>query len=175
MEISTFGAHDRMYAAELLVEAFPHINGWPTVALALEEVDDALASGACLAARDADRLLGWIAATPRYRNRVWELHPLVVRSDARGQGVGLALVDALAREVTARGGLTLWVGTDDDLGETNLARVELYPAPLDHLRAIETPTSHPLGFYLRAGFALAGVIPDANGRGLPAILLARQL
>jgi aminoglycoside 6'-N-acetyltransferase I len=175
MEIATLVTDDRLHAAELLVEAFPHANGWPTIALALAEVDDSLAKGACLATRDGDRLLGWIAATPLYRDRVWELHPLVVRSDARGRGLGRALVDALAHEVAARGGLTLWVGTDDDLGETSLANVELYPAPLEQLRAIDAPTSHPLGFYQRAGFAVAGVIPDANGRGLPAILLARRL
>jgi hypothetical protein len=37
------------------------------------------------------------------------------------------------------------------------------------------PTSHPLGFYLKIGFVSSGVVPDANGRGLPGILLARRL
>ncbi|HEY3804964.1 MAG TPA: GNAT family N-acetyltransferase [Kofleriaceae bacterium] len=175
MEISPLRTDDRLQAAELVAEAFPHPNGWPTIELALEEVDESLAHRACLAARDGDQLLGWVAATGLYRGRVWELHPLVVRDRARGGGIGSALVDALARDVAARGGLTLWVGTDDDRGETNLAHVELYPAPLDHVRRIEAPASHPLGFYVRAGFALSGIIPDANGSGLPAILLARRL
>ena len=167
----------RSQAAELLVEAFPHENGWPTLALALEEVDEALAPGRCCrAALDEDgRLLGWIGAMPGYRGRVWELHPLVVRANARGHGIGRELTRDLEGALAAKGALTLWVGTDDDRGETSLAGVEVYPAPLEHLRALCAPTSHPLGFYLRLGFVLSGVVPDANGRGLPGILLARRL
>ena len=175
MEISPLRADARTRAAELLVEAFPHDNGWPTLEQALEEVDESLATRTCLAAFDRDLLLGWVAATPLYRGRVWELHPLVVRTAQRTQGIGRALVDALAADITARGGLTLWVGTDDDRGETSLANTDLYPAPLDRTCDVRAPASHPLGFYLRLGFAHAGVIPDANGRGLPAILLARRL
>jgi aminoglycoside 6'-N-acetyltransferase I len=69
----------------------------------------------------------------------------------------------------------LWVGTDDDLGETSLAGVDVYPDPLDHLRALRAPARHPLGFYQRMGFALCGILPDANGFGLPNFMLARRL
>jgi aminoglycoside 6'-N-acetyltransferase I len=180
MQIVPFPTNDdvlRRSAAELLVEAFPHENGWPTIELADEEVREALASDRrCRAALDDDgQLLGWIAAIPNYRGRVWELHPLVVRATAHRRGIGRALVQDLERTVSTEGALTLWVGTDDDLGETNLAGVDLYPAPLDHLRALRAPDRHPLGFYLHIGFALAGIVPDANGRGLPGVLLARRL
>ncbi|MGE5184333.1 MAG: N-acetyltransferase, partial [Acidobacteriota bacterium] len=88
MQIAAFPAADqglRRQAAELLVEAFPHDNGWPTFELAREEVGEALApERRCLAAVDGDQLLGWIAAIPEYRGRVWELHPLVVRAGAGG-------------------------------------------------------------------------------------------
>ena len=106
----------RSQAAELLVEAFPHENGWPTLALALEEVDEALAPGRCCRAAidDDGQLLGWIAAMPGYRGRVWELHPLVVRANARGNGIGRELTRDLEGALAAKGALTLWVGTDDD-------------------------------------------------------------
>ncbi len=165
-------------AAELLVAAFPHDNGWPTLPDAIEEVSEALAPDRrCRAAIDHDgQLLGWIGSMPGgYRGRVWELHPLVVRADVRGRGIGRALTRDLERTLAAEGALTLWVGPDDDHGETSLAGVDLYAAPLDHLRALRAPPSHPVGFYLRIGYALCGVIPDANGRGLPGILLARRL
>jgi GNAT superfamily N-acetyltransferase len=166
----------RRQAAELLVEAFPHENGWPTLELALEEIDEALApERRCLAALDGDQLLGWIAGIPNYRERVWELHPLVVRGDARGRGIGRALTRELERVAAAGGGLTMWVGPDDDLGVTSLAGVDVYPAPLDRLRELVFPGSHAIGFYLRVGYTLCGVVPDANGRGLHGILLARRI
>ena len=107
--------HARRQAAELLVEAFPHDNGWPTLELALEEVDEALApERRCLAALDGDQLLGWIAAVPDYRDRVWELHPLVVRADARKRGVGLTIegrtVDCYIRMRLSQAAHALWRG-----------------------------------------------------------------
>jgi aminoglycoside 6'-N-acetyltransferase I len=167
----------RVQAAELLVEAFPHDNGWPTRDLALEEVGEALAADRrCRAAIDDNgQLLGWIGSLPQYRGRVWELHPLVVRADVRRRGIGRELTRDLERTVFAEGGLTMWVGTDDDHRETNLADVDLYPAPLDRLRALSAPATHPVGFYLNIGYSLCGIVPDANGRGMPGILLARRL
>ena len=167
----------RRQAAELLVEAFPHANGWPTIEDATEEVTDLVTpERRCRAAiDDDDHLVGWICATPGYRGRVWELHPLVVRASARGQGIGRELVRDLERLLTAEGALTLWVGTDDEHGETSLAHVNLYPDPLSYVREVRFAPSHPLGFYLHCGFALSGVVPDANGRGLPGILLSKRI
>ena len=34
---------------------------------------------------------------------------------------------------------------------------------------------HPYEFYLRLGFRIAGVLPDANGRGKPDIFLAKRV
>jgi hypothetical protein len=59
--------------------------------------------------------------------------------------------------------------------EAASAPTRALPQPLDHLRALAAPASHPVGFYRRVGFAVSGIVPDANGRGLPGILLARRL
>lgn len=180
MRIVAFSRSDELVchqAAELLVEAFPHHNGWPTLDAAIGEVTEAVVSERrCRAALDAEgNVLGWIGATPGYRGRVWELHPLVVRASARGQGVGRELVRDLERTLTAEGALTLWLGTDDDHGETTLAHLDLYPDPLARLAYLHAPSQHPVGFYLRVGFVVTGVVPDANGRGLPGILMAKRL
>ena len=34
---------------------------------------------------------------------------------------------------------------------------------------------HPAGFYLRMGFEIVGLIPDANGPGKPDILMAKRV
>jgi aminoglycoside 6'-N-acetyltransferase I len=178
-QITLFPADDaslRRQAAELLVEAFPYNNGWSTLAGAIEEVDESiLPTHRTIAALDGNQLAGWVGARPSYRGRVWELHPLVVRAGLRGRGIGRALVDELDRTVAAAGGLTMIVGVDDDVGVTSLGGVDLYPAPLDHLRALTAPPEHPLGFYLRMGFVMSGVIPDANGFGLPDFTVSRRI
>ena len=161
-------------AAALLVEAFPH---WlPTRELAQDEVMHALAADRiCLAIRAEEEILGWVGAIPGY-SHAWELHPLVVRADVRRTGVGRALVTALEERVRAAGALTLYLGTDDDgaVPGTSAGGVELFPDVLSHavdLRVFD----HPAGFYRRLGFEVAGLIPDANGRGKPDILMAKRL
>lgn len=68
-------------AATLLVDAFPH---WlPTMVEALDEVQQALGTDRiCLVARADDQILGLIGAISQY-SHAWELHPLVVKDDAR--------------------------------------------------------------------------------------------
>ena len=84
-------------AAALLVTAFPHWTA--TLDAARAEVAELLAPGhICLTARIGNAVLGWIGAIPSY-SHAWELHPLVVRDDARGRGIGRALVTALEERV----------------------------------------------------------------------------
>jgi aminoglycoside 6'-N-acetyltransferase I len=161
-------------AAALLVEAFPH---WlPTMELARDEVTQALgADRICLVARAENEILGWIGGIPEY-SHAWELHPLVVRANARHQGVGRALVAALEERVRASGALTLYLGTDDDgpAPGTSAGGVELFPDVLSHAANLDV-IDHPAGFYRRMGFEIVGLIPDANGPGKPDILMAKQL
>jgi aminoglycoside 6'-N-acetyltransferase I len=43
------------------------------------------------------------------------------------------------------------------------------------MRDIKNLRDHPFEFYLRVGFQIAGVLPDANGRGKPDIFLAKRV
>jgi aminoglycoside 6'-N-acetyltransferase I len=168
-------------AAEILVKAFRENwpDAWPDLASAEREVADCLAPdrAACRGAFDESTgaLLGWIGATPIYDGRVWEIHPLAVDPDFQRQGVGTALVRDLERLAAKAGVLTLWLGSDDENAMTSLAGADLYPDPLAHLAALRDRKGHPFAFYRKLGFALAGVLPDANGLGKPDIFMAKRV
>ena len=119
--------------------------------------------------------IGLIGGLPEYHGHVFELHPLVVAVGARGQGVGRALVADLEREAAQRGASTLWLGSDDHNGRTSIGHGDLYPDVLEKLAAIRNLRSHPYEFYLRLGFEVVGVLPDANGPGKPDIFMAKRL
>src|SRR5687768_12339829 len=129
----------------------------------------------CLVARADDQILGWIGAIPEY-SHAWELHPLVVREDVRGRGVGQALVAALEERVRVAGALTLYLGTDDDgpVPGTSAGGLDLFPDVLSRAASLRV-IDHPAGFYLRMGFEVVGLIPDANGLGKPDILMAKRV
>jgi aminoglycoside 6'-N-acetyltransferase I len=152
-------------------------TAWPDIDSALEEVHKSLAEDRIsrIMVNQHRQVLGWIGAIPEYSGHSWELHPLVVSPAHQRQGLGRRLVADLERQVHQRGGITLYLGSDDETGLTSLANVDLYPNPLDHLAAIQNLKGHPFGFYQKVGFSLVGVIPDANGWGKPDIFLAKRV
>lgn len=166
----------RERCAELLVEEFRDIapDAWPAIGKARDTVAECLADGPVRVARLDGTVAGWIGGHHEYA-RVWELHPLVVARAVHKRGVGRALVTDLEQIVAARGGMTLVLGSDDEVGLTSLAGVELYPDPLAHLARLENRSGHAFGFYLKCGFAVTGVIPDANGFGQPDIHMAKRV
>ncbi|HNS01050.1 MAG TPA: GNAT family N-acetyltransferase [Anaerolineae bacterium] len=182
MIIIPFPAHDPnaiQQAAALLTTAFAQHwpKAWPDLDAALEELHDCLEPDKlCLAAVDEHgRVLGWIGAQPAYGLTGWELHPLAVDPARQGEGIGRALVASLEEAVRARGGVTLFLGSDDEDGMTSLAGVDLYPEVTRHLQSIRNLKRHPYEFYQKQGYTVVGVIPDANGIGKPDIWLAKRL
>lgn len=105
-------------AAQILTDSFP--NGWPTLQDVLDEIEKLMVPGNTLLAAMEDDIVigcGGILA-PTYEGNVFELHPLTVRSDKRNHGVGRAIVTALEDEARRHGGLTIYLGADDQNGET---------------------------------------------------------
>jgi len=123
----------------------------------------------------AGNVVGWIGGIPEYDGHVWELHPLVVKPDQQMQGIGRMLVRDFEQEVKRRGGLTLMLGTDDEDSVTSLANADLYRDTWDQIAEIENLKGHPYEFYQKVGFTIVGVVPDANGRGKPDILMAKRV
>ncbi|HEY5947928.1 MAG TPA: GNAT family N-acetyltransferase [Kofleriaceae bacterium] len=174
LDASDLDARER--CAQLLVEVFRDLapDAWPTLAGARETVDECVQLGPVRLARADDEIVGWIGGRPAFC-RVWELHPLVVHASHQRRGIGRALVSDLERIVAARGAMTLILGSDDEVGLTSLAGIDLYPDPLAHLARLEDRGGHPFGFYLKCGFAITGVVPDANGFGQPDIQMAKRV
>jgi aminoglycoside 6'-N-acetyltransferase I len=165
-------------AAMLLRDAFrQRTEDWQDLDSTREEVLASLAPEKIsrVLVDDAGAVLGWIGGLPTYGGRVWELHPIVVAASHRRQGIGRALVQDLERLVARRGALTLVAGSDDENHETSLSGIDLYLDIPGSIRDIKNLRGHPYEFYLRLGFRVTGVVPDANGRGKPDILLAKRI
>lgn len=174
-----FKAHKQVIqqVADLLLANFATPDGWPTIESALLEVEESLAPERIsrVALDDQGNVLGWIGGMQDYDGNVWELHPLVVSSRYRGQGIGRALVADLERIVASLGGLTVMLGCDDlDCG-TSLGAVDLYPDLFARIQNIKNLKRHPYEFYQKIGYCIVGVVPDANGPGKPDILMAKRL
>ena len=166
-------------AASIMVEAFRHVapHAWPTVESASEEVGETLQEGRIsrVALDGSGAVIGFIGGEPGYEGRVWEIHPLAVRPDQQGRGIGRALVTDFEELVRERGGVTLWVGTDDTESMTTLSGVDLYPNVWGHIARIRNLRRHPYEFYRKMGFVITGVVPDANGPGKPDINMAKRV
>jgi aminoglycoside 6'-N-acetyltransferase I len=165
--------------AAILVAAFREHwpDAWPDMQSALEEVRESFGEDRIsrVALDDNGKVTGWIGGISEYDGLVWELHPLVVDPARQGEGIGRALVADFEEQVRQRGGITVMLGSDDDGGMTTLSGVDLYPDPWQHIAGIKNLNRHPYEFYLKQGYSIVGVVPDANGPGKPDILMAKRV
>lgn len=167
----------RLEAARILIAAFAHVpSAWKTTNEARAQVETFITDPerrAWLACEDA-RVLGWVGRIAAY-SHAWELHPLAVDPPEQGRGVGSALVAVLERAAAEAGILTVSLGSDDDYGGTSLFGRDLGADPLRALAQLAPASGHPFTFYRQLGYAVCGVIPDANGPGRHDILMAKHI
>jgi len=93
----------------------------------------------------------------------------------RGRGIGKRLVNALEDEIARRGGITVYLGSDDEFGTTSLYGVDLYDGTFEKIENIRNVNGHPYTFYEKLGYKIVGVLPDANGIGKPDIWMAKRI
>ena len=181
MRIVTFDGKDeglKHQMAQLLVDAFREHwdDAWETFEDGLKEVEEMCeAERICLVAVDGERLLGMIGGISGYDGNVWELHPLAVQPGLHGKGIGRVLVNEFEEQVRQRGGLTITLGSDDQDEMTSLSNVDLYENLWDQVKNIQNIKRHPFEFYQKMGYAIIGVMPDANGRGKPDIYMGKRV
>ncbi len=111
---------------------------------------------------DKSTVLGWTGGIKAYGGNVWELPPLVVHQDHRRKGIGRALVADLEALIRERGGLALWLSTDDEDRMTSLGGKGLFQDTLKHLAEIRNLRNHPYEFYQKVGFTIVGVVPGSR-------------
>ena len=166
-------------AAQLLMDAFREHwpDAWPTLDEATKEVHEMLeAERICRIAIDEQgNLLGIIGGIPGYDGHVWELNPLAVQPSMQEKGIGRTLVEDFAELVRQRGGLTITLGSDDEDNMTSLSNVDLYENLWDKIKNIRNLKGHPFEFYQKLGYVITGVVPDANGRGKPDIIMSKKI
>lgn len=173
--------HDLLVSqtAQLLVDAFCEHwpEAWSTLEEGLQEVHEMLkAERICRAALDDNgNLLGIVGGIPQYDGHVWELHPLAVRPDMQGKGIGKALMEDFEEQVRQRGGLTITLGSDDEDNMTSLSGIDLYDNLWEKIRNIHNFKRHPFEFYQKMGYVITGVVPDANGAGKPDIIMSKKI
>lgn len=144
----------------------------------LTEIQACLAAD-CLAfiAMENRYVAGFAGAIPQYGVTGWELRSLLVDGPCRCKGLGDELLQQTEKAVRERGGVTMYLGINDRNFSTSLGNCDLYVDTFEKIKNIQTlvPEQHPYEFYLRHGYTITGVIPDANGVGKPNILLAKRL
>jgi len=177
VDLAQLDAAGRAEAARILRDALSHMpsafNGPNEAEAEVERMmidEDRLG----FAAFEGDALAGWMGGLRTYEHG-WELHPLVVDPARQRRGIGALLVETLEAAARLEGALTLYLGTDDDYGGTNLFGRDLFPGVLEKARTLEPVTDHAFGFYLRLGYEVVGVMPDVNGPGRPDILMAKRI
>lgn len=164
--------------AALLVEAFASIPDFvKTEKAALAEISTSFGTGRLsrVALDTEGNALGWVGGNSQYGGLVYELHPLAVKRKVQRQGIGRALVGDFEIQAREKGAMTVMLGTDDETGGTNLFGVDVYPDVCSHISSIQNVAYHPFEFYLKCGYVIVGLVPDANGFGKPDILMAKRI
>jgi len=165
-------------ASQIAFEASQRISKiWlPTVEAAIEEVHESLErDGISQVLVNGSRVVAWVGAFRQFSGRVVEVHPLIVARAEQGNGLGRRMVSHVEAWAREQGALTLLIGTSDETNATSLSGVDLYGNVGDAIANFHQLAPHPCGFWLRLGFSIIGVVPDAEGRGKPSILMAKPL
>lgn len=170
--ISLCKIEDLNECASLLHQTFPHSY---TFKAAKDEIKSLINNELLLKYTEHHELIAYIGAINQYDGTTYELHPLLVKNEHRRKGVGKKLIKALEKELLKKQVFNLYLGTDDEFFQTSLSDGDLYIDTFQKIENIKNYHDHPYSFYQKQGFKIVGVIPDANGKNKPDIIMAKRL
>lgn len=165
-------------AAEILFDVFSEISpeSWPTLQKAKEDVIECIeGENICIGILINNELIGWIGLREMYK-KTWELHPMVIKKTHHNMGFGKILINEIERKAKERDLEGIVLGTDDETYRTSLSMIELNNENiLQEIKNIRNLENHPYEFYKKCGYCIIGVIPNANGKNKPDILMWKNI
>jgi len=165
-------------AAKILYETFAGIGSWPELNIesAINEVNECIADEfICFGIKIENKLIGWIGLRPMYE-KTWELHPIVIKKEFHGKGFGKILLDEMEKIAQEKEIIGIVAGSDDHINGTSLSEKDITGENIfDEIRNIKNYKNHPFEFYKKCGYAIIGIIPNANGHRKPDIWLWKDI
>ena len=161
--------------ADLLVVGCPSLyDGDLTQALA--DVVQFAPEDLSLVARDSEGTpIGWLHAEHFRGQASGEIKLVAVHPARRRQEVARTLVMAAEERMCATGCVTMLATVGDTRGRTSLYGIDVTEDAPGLLAAFHCHADHPAGFFLRIGYRLVGLLPDAYGPGKHDLTLARRI
>ena len=161
--------------ADLLVVACPSLYGGD-VTQALADVVQFAPEDLGLIARDPEGTpIGWLRAEHFPGQASAEIKLVAVQPTRRRQGVARTLVMAAEERMRSQDCVTMLATVGDTRGRTNLYGVDVTEDAPGLLAGFHCHADHPAGFFLRVGYRLVGLLPDAYGPGKHDLTLARRI
>jgi aminoglycoside 6'-N-acetyltransferase I len=165
-------------AKRILLEAFPKAAMWPDIneQKAVDEVNECVCGeNICIGLNIDDQLIGWIGLRPMYE-KTWELQPIAVKPEYQGKGYGKILLNELEKKAREKGIIGIFAGSDDETNKTSLSEKEITSYNIyEEIKNIKNYKNHPYEFYIKCGYTIVGVIPNANGANKPDIWLWKDI
>ena len=122
-----------------------------------------------------NKLIGWIGLRPMY-DKTWELHQMVVKKEFQGKGYGKILINELEKIAQKRDIIGIMAGSDDETNSTSLSDKEITGENIfEEIKNIKNYKNHLYEFYIKCGYIIIGIIPNANGSKKPDIWLWKDI
>lgn len=163
-------------ATLLMGGVFAHqSHTWTDKTTALDEIGESFEANhiSRVGFDDSGKLLGWAAGYSIYNGYIWQVYPLALT--AFNLDIGHRLLQDFEEQVRAHGGLGILLSIDVELTLPTLHEKDLSTDPWQHIISLQHLDNHRIEFFRQLGFAIVGIIPNAQGRGKPNILLERSV